>query len=519
MLSYTGLTYDATNSSINGASVTANGGTIQIVDHGESTSWGEGEQKTAYTLKFTVDSLNGAASGTASVVLNYAAFGTQTNASGANLGKANVTIDTKEFSVTPADLNVTLPTGFTGADTVVYGGTYTFEADNKHYNYVIAVNGNEGVAVETATGSGVWEITGVTGDLVITEISKSGKTYTITFSDHTHIKNQENATVDFVYGTEENFVFILKDDVEAGLEPGTIYAVTSILYADGNSVPHTSPESTVINDRTFTIGWEDMTGNITINTTATPVEPDQFTVTMPSNYPELTVDNTVVDKDGSVVLTLNPVAGYKYTVSVNGTAISDSDWTETEETGDDSLTYTISNITANVTVTVVKSVDASQFTVTIKDNYVAMDGKKVYLVRVKATLDAGYTCTYDGNAMYWSEGYDVGGEYVYLVITDADATLEEATVKAALNVVAGTVKATITYDGNVNLADENTVDANDAQLVWNMYKGNVYDAFANNVTGATMEKYLRADVKTNGVVDTDDAAEIIATIIASKTSN
>jgi len=53
------------------------------------------------------------------------------------------------------------------------------------------------------------------------------------------------------------------------------------------------------------------------------------------------------------------------------------------------------------------------------------------------------------------------------------------------------------------------VDANDAQLTYNIYNAH-YDAFDETVT---MEKFLRADVNKDGNVDTTDAAAIINKIL------
>ena len=53
------------------------------------------------------------------------------------------------------------------------------------------------------------------------------------------------------------------------------------------------------------------------------------------------------------------------------------------------------------------------------------------------------------------------------------------------------------------------MDANDAQLVWNMYQPNMYKDF----TDVTMDKYLSADVNKDSVVDVKDARWIINAVL------
>ena len=518
-LTYTGLTYTGYTAAKNDGQidVAANNGAIKIIDHGESSTWSDNGTVTAYTLNFTVDSISGA-SGSASVTLSNAALSTDENASGQNLTSATVTNGTQTFTVTPADLTVTLPEDLTstGIDNKVsYNGTFEFEATDKHYTYTLSAKDASGNNVTISNVSdGKWKIENVTSNIEVTVTNKVAKTYTISFSNKDHIQNQTTDSVSFEYGKEGGFSFVLKDNVPASTTAGTTYAVDSIKYTGTeNNVEHNAPDTNATTNRTYVIPTASITGDITITTSAEKVNPNQFTITLPtSTYPELIVDKTVVDNGGSVVLTLDPVAGYKYTVSVNGTAISDEEWTETEATDDDKLTYTITNITENMTVTVTMEVDTSQFTVVVVNKYVAMNGKTVHLVRVSATLDSGYDCTYDGDKMYWSTGYAAAGEYVYLVITDANTNLTEDDVKAKIGLTTEGKLNTIAYDGNVNLADASTIDANDAQLVWNMYQAKTYTEFATEATGATMEKFLRADMDKDGMVDTDDAYAIVQRI-------
>lgn len=506
-LNYSGLTFvEAINDG--GAAVTDTGSQIKIIDHGDSVNWAENGNITAYSLKFQVAEILPAETGTASITLAEAALSPDTDAASENLSEATVTVGTKGFNVTPADLDVTLDDELTSTQTtVVYGEDYAFEATNKNYTYEISVNG--GTIEAQPDGDGKWIIENVTSDLEIEVVSATPKTYTITFSDVSHIKDAATAQVQITYG--DSFSFTLQDDVAASLTAGTQYVLESILYTGTqNSVIFTTGTDDAA--RTYTIAAEHITGNITITTSASSVAPNQFTVTKPAEITELTLDKTVVDKGGSVEVTLNPVTGYKYTVTYqigDGEPVEITNWTDGKAT--------ISGVTANVTISVTKEVDTSKITVTVTP-YLALDSKTMYLVQVTSTLDNGYVYTYGGTNMYWSEEYNAGaGAYVFLVIMDASTPLDEAAAKTQISIAQGSVTATVNYSGDVNMAGGDVVDANDAQLVWKMYSAKTYLEFETASNGVTMEKFLRADVNKDGLVDTDDASEIVAIIIRSHT--
>ena len=64
---------------------------------------------------------------------------------------------------------------------------------------------------------------------------------------------------------------------------------------------------------------------------------------------------------------------------------------------------------------------------------------------------------------------------------------------------------------NVNETTNDTVDINDAQLVFDMYN-NEYQDFYN----ATMQKFLKADVNGDKAINVHDAAAIVAEIVRTK---
>ena len=523
-LSYTGLTFiSGTSKTLEGdtaATITSADGSVRIIDYGKSYNWTEGESVTAYTLTFTVDAIQGT-EGSANVTLTGAKFSTAANAATQDLSAATVTINEKVFAVNPADLTVTLPDGFISNATgnkVEYGEDVTIEATNKNYTYTLTATGGTLTPVEGQDGK--WTITNVIANVNVSLVGNPvPKTYTITFNDLSHLEkvngaDPENLVVNFTYDPDASFSFILKDNVAAQPgEAGVTYAVESITYAAGGTVTFTEPSTDT--DRTYTISGANITGHINVTTSATPVNPNQFIVTLPAGYSnELSANPTVVDLNSSTTLTLTPEAGYKYTVSYkmgNADAVEITTWADAEG---GKKTATISNITANVTVTVVKTVDQSAVTLEVKQEYLAWEdgeiGKEMHMVVITgANLAAGKIYTYDGQPMYYTEKYNNSTPaYVYLVVTNADDSFTVEAARANVGIATATAKE-IVYNGDVNMVGtNNTVDANDAQFVWNMYNG-MYNGFVENVT---MEKYLRADMDGNGKVETNDAAEIIKLI-------
>jgi hypothetical protein len=192
--------------------------------------------------------------------------------------------------------------------------------------------------------------------------------------------------------------------------------------------------------------------------------------------------------------TITPIAGYDYTVTAEGAEIVK-----------DGNTYTIASVTANVTVTVTRTVNTDGVKIY---SYLDLNGKTVYAVTVNTTLAEGYGYTYDGNAMYYNAATN---EYVYLVIVDGAFTVEAA--KALVSIKAGAETVTYNADGvdfDVNVTG--TVDANDAQLVYNMYSSKTYDSFEV----ASMLKFLLADVNCDHSVNVDDAAKIINIVVGAE---
>ena len=495
-LSYEGLTYvnDTATVADERVDITGANGSIKIIDHGDSLTWAENASATAYTFTFTVDAIDGA-TGTANVTLSNAKFSTDENALSQNLTPAENTPVTKEFTVTPADLRVTLDSDLSGNNSVVYGGTYTFEAVDKNYNYTVTVNGQENVAV--VTGDGTWKIENVSEALNIQVKTKNAKTHTVTYSNAEHIDGTLVTTATY----NQPYSFTLKANVAADTSNGVTYNVDSIVYTGTTTaVPYTQ------NGQTITIEGSKITAPITITTSETSVEANQFVVDIEGDS-GVTANKNVVNKGEDVVLTLTPEAGYDYTVTVNDQEVTE--WIDGEN---GTKTFTVENVQAKVTVTVTKTIDTDCITDVAVYDYLALSGKTIYLVVVQGNFVEGFAPTYDGNVMYKSAKYN---GYAYLVLRDANDALLKNNAKTMVSVVTATSVTEIDYSGNVNMADSSTVDANDAQLVYNMYQTEAY----KTIEAAGMEKFLRADVKGDKNVDTHDAALIVSYIKGTATPN
>ena len=98
--------------------------------------------------------------------------------------------------------------------------------------------------------------------------------------------------------------------------------------------------------------------------------------------------------------------------------------------------------------------------------------------------------------MYWSEQYNA---YCALTI---EQTLSLTQAAAQIDITDGT-PVSVDYGMDVNKSGK--VDANDAQLIYNIYNVR-YTGFTEQVPA---EKYLRADTNGDGEVNVADAAAIV----------
>ena len=191
-------------------------------------------------------------------------------------------------------------------------------------------------------------------------------------------------------------------------------------------------------------------------------------------------------------LTIVPESGWTYVVTAimnGGTAVVIDNTNNT---------YTIKAVTGPIEFTVERILKMDGFDVT---NYMTIDGKNIWLVKNTTALENGKVYTYDGNKMFWSDKYQA---YCYTVIKE---TFSVADLNGKVSIGNGTAD-TVEYDRmDVNMSGK--LDASDAQFVYNIYNA-MYDEFTQDVT---VEKFLRADVNGDAVVNVSDAAAIINYIL------
>ena len=190
-----------------------------------------------------------------------------------------------------------------------------------------------------------------------------------------------------------------------------------------------------------------------------------------------------------------PVSDAVYTVTLDGDKLTPG--------ADGSYTVPAARMVAGSTVTVNVEKTVPLYTVEVSE-YLKLDGKSVWLVTAapKAALAEGRTLAYDGNAMFTSEKY---GGHAYLVISADTLDNVKTAALAALSEITATSEA-VAYDLDVN--GTKVVDANDAQLVYN-----IYNAMYDNFETVSMRKFLEADINGDKIVSTLDSAAIVNNIL------
>ena len=138
--------------------------------------------------------------------------------------------------------------------------------------------------------------------------------------------------------------------------------------------------------------------------------------------------------------------------------------------------------------------------------YIRLNGTAMWLVTANrnGAVDkiSGKTYTYNGQKMYWSSKYRA---YCYLVVAET-LSVEEA--KATIDDMLVDADAIdIAYNMDVN--NSGKVDANDAQLVYNMYQAKAYNDFGT----VDMLKFLKADLNDSVGVDSTDVQVIISSLL------
>lgn len=460
------LAFNENASTLGTATAKDNAGTLTLEDYGTDKNFGTG----VYVLVF-----DAIADGEATVALTSAAFVNKENAVKSDLISATLSSVTVNVTINKKTYSITLPEIFEGQTSVIDGEDYTFSVtDGENYDYDAVSATMDGVTVEVVdNGDGTYTIKNVTGALVITG-TRTEKNYTVTLEgnaaeDITDAADQAtyNADYTFTIPTVEGWAYSL-DSIKINGSAYTGYSVENGVY--------TIPGSAITGDIVIIVSKSATEASVTVEGAGAGVAAGYI---------------TKVEIGESFILTIVPEAGYTYTV----TATMGGESVEITDNGDN--TYTIAEVTDNVVFYITRTVIVDGVTVA---EYVALDGSVMWLVKNATTLADGKVPTYNGENMFWSEEY---GTYCYLVIAETLSTEDAA---AMVGITDGEA-VTVDYGMDVNKTGK--VDASDAQLTYNIYNA-LYSAFDAN---ATMEKFLRADVNTDGKVNVEDATAIITEIL------
>ena len=451
------LTFDK-NKNANGISVSE--GVVTIVDYGTEKATPQ-----QYSVTFTATK-----NGTAAATLTSAAFGTSDTAVSGDLKAATMTQDKAETVINKATLAVTLPENVEGETTVSYGSSYTFkpileEAEKYHYTISAVMNGETVEVIDN--GDGTYTVASVTDDLEIT-ITKTIKKYTVTFQSNS-VEATLPANGEVEHGAEYTFAM--------PAETGYILQVTKITIGDQVCE---CPDPV---DDKVTIPGTAVTGNIVIQ-----IERVGVTVTADgSGKADMTYAQTAaIGQDYS--FTLKNAEGYDYdvVVTMSGTEVTPV------VNGD---RYTVKNVSGPIVITVEKSINTENTKIS---EYIKLDGSSVWLVEKQCNKLTDSVYLYNGSKMIWSEAYDA---YCCLVIS----TTEPEVTGETLTLASGTVE-TLNSGNDVNRTGK--VDANDAQLVYDLYNKKYTD-----FSRVSMEKFLLADTNYDRAVTVTDTVAIVNEIV------
>lgn len=461
------MNFNQKESTLGNATVKDDVGTLVLEDYGDEKNFGTG----IYTLVF-----DAIADGETIIKLNSAAFINKTNAVKSDLLPATLSPDKIDITITKRTYKVTLPEIFEGMKEAVEGETYIFTASDKdNYNYDTVTATMNGIPVDVLdNGNGTYSIENVNGEINISG-SRTEKTYNVTFEGTAADEIVDGATT-ATYNTDYTFTLPTVKGWAYSMDGMTINGETYTGYTVNNSV-YTIPGLAITGDIVITVNKIDTEASVTVEGSGAGIA---------DGY------NPIVDMHADYTLTTVPELGYIYTI----TATMGGNKATVIDNGDD--TYTIKDVTGDIIFTIERKVVVDGVSIS---QYLTLDGTIMWLIKNDITLSESKTPTYDGEKMYWSEKYEA---YCYLVISD---TLTIQDVESKIDIVDG-VAESISYDKDVNKTGK--VDASDAQLTYNMYNA-LYKEFSDD---ATMEKFLRADVNGDGLVNVEDAVAIVTSILA-----
>ena len=459
------LNMEATN--IEGYRVIPGSGKVRIVRYGKAAELGD-----ALTLSFVA-----AGQGKSDVKVTEAYVDTNANAIELDAPAAAILDDTAVITV--SGYTVSLPDDFTRTDAegsvIEAGGNLTFVPKDPNYDYTVTVTVGGEEVTPTIGEDGTYTVPNVNGNVIVTS-EKTAKSFTVTLGDDTI--GETTATY--------------KKDYTFKLTPADGYTYNMAVTIGGKD--YTGFKAQVNDDgtTTYTILGADVTGNIVINSNKQVKPLETYQVSFAGNGAGEAAGESTVQEKANYTFTVAKQENFEYTITAT---MGGKDVTVTEGANN---TYTISNVTGNLVITIEKK---STLTMEVAvSEYVQMDNKTVFLVTVTGTPEEGKAFAYGDNVMYKTTAY---GENVYswLVIVDKNETFTVATAEANITQASATAEE-VKQSYDVNETD--VVDINDAQLTYDIYSGKYAD-----FEKVSVRKFLRADVTKDKAVNSTDAVAVV----------
>lgn len=454
--------------STEGYRVIPGSGTVRIVRYGKAAELGD-----ALTLSFVT-----AGQGKSDVKVTEACVDTNANAIEFDAPAAAILDDTAVITV--SGYTVSLPDDFTRTDAegsvIAAGGTLTFKPVDPNYDYTVTVTVGGGEATTVSPDEdGIYTVPNVNGNVFVSS-TKTAKSFNVTLGADTTGAATATYQTDYTFNLTPANGYVYKMAVTIGDKAYTGF--TAKVNDDGTT--------------TYTIPGADVIGNIVINSNKQVKPLETYKVTFAGTGAGDAAGESTVQEKANYTFTVAKQKNFEYTITAT---MGGTDVTVTEGANN---TYTISNVTGDLVITIEKK---STLTMEVAvSEYVQMDNKTVFLVTVTGTPEEGKAFAYGDNVMYKTTAY---GENVYswLVIVDKNEAFTVATAEANITKASATAEEVKqSYDVN----ETGVVDINDAQLTYDIYSGKYTD-----FEKVSVRKFLRADVNLDKAVNSTDAVAVV----------